>query len=328
MTRIAIVGAGISGLMLGQELASLSEVTIFEKSRGVGGRVATRSAEPYQFDHGAQFFIAKTDEFIDFLKPLIGRGVVATWDPKFAEIDRDKIIATRKWSDENPHYVAAPKMNQLGKALCNQLDIRLNTPVACIEKTAGEWQLFDPDQNLLGAFDWVISAMPPAQLSELFPVEFFHMEKLKKVKMIGCYSLMLGYETPLALPYEAALILNADISWISENSSKPGRPPNYALLVHSTNAWAEAHLEDEQSEVIDFLLRELKSVTGFDVDHADHIALHRWRYANIGKQHGETSFVDEGNKLAACGDWFIQGRIESAFLSASDLAARLLAKLS
>jgi predicted NAD/FAD-dependent oxidoreductase len=134
---------------------------------------------------------------------------------------------------------------------------------------------------------------------------------------------MLGFNKPLPLPWDAALVRNADISWISVNSSKPGRPNGFSLLIDSTNAWAERHLDDERQQVQQYLCSEVSQVIGHDVMQADHIALHGWRYANIGKQQGVASLLDEENKLAACGDWCIQGRVESAFTSAIHLANRL-----
>lgn len=56
--KIAIIGAGLSGVLLGQSLSPMADVTIFEKSRGVGGRMCTRYADPFYFDHGTQFFTA------------------------------------------------------------------------------------------------------------------------------------------------------------------------------------------------------------------------------------------------------------------------------
>ena len=88
MKRIAIIGAGLSGLVLARRLDEVAEVTIFEKSRGVGGRMATRYADDYEFDHGAQFFTARTPAFREFLQPLIRDQVVANWAPKFEELDR------------------------------------------------------------------------------------------------------------------------------------------------------------------------------------------------------------------------------------------------
>ena len=59
--NIAIIGAGISGLSLANMLKDIANVKVFEKSRGFGGRVATRYSEDFEFDHGAQFFTIKTN---------------------------------------------------------------------------------------------------------------------------------------------------------------------------------------------------------------------------------------------------------------------------
>lgn len=53
MTKIAVIGAGLSGLSFAHLLQDYAEIILFEKARGVGGRMSTRRAEPYCFDHGA-----------------------------------------------------------------------------------------------------------------------------------------------------------------------------------------------------------------------------------------------------------------------------------
>ena len=53
----AVIGAGVSGLSVANELSNLKrEVVVFEKARGVGGRLATRRFLDSVFDHGAQAF--------------------------------------------------------------------------------------------------------------------------------------------------------------------------------------------------------------------------------------------------------------------------------
>ena len=43
-------------------------VKVFEKSRGVGGRMSTRKETSFTFDHGAQFFKIKTSDFKSFFQ--------------------------------------------------------------------------------------------------------------------------------------------------------------------------------------------------------------------------------------------------------------------
>lgn len=66
---MAIIGAGFSGVVLGQELQKFAEVKIFEKARGCGGRMSTRRIEDFAFDHGSQCFTARSKEFQNFLRP-------------------------------------------------------------------------------------------------------------------------------------------------------------------------------------------------------------------------------------------------------------------
>lgn len=72
---IAIIVSGISGVSIGNMLNHIANVTIFEKSRGVGGRIATRYIGNFEFDHGTQFFTIKTDGFQKFIQPLIDQGI-------------------------------------------------------------------------------------------------------------------------------------------------------------------------------------------------------------------------------------------------------------
>ena len=53
--RIAVIGAGMAGLACAQELARAdAKVTVFERARGLGGRLATRRQGNLAFDHGVQ----------------------------------------------------------------------------------------------------------------------------------------------------------------------------------------------------------------------------------------------------------------------------------
>jgi len=323
MVRVAVVGAGLSGLVAAQQLREHSAVEVFEKSRGYGGRLATRYGDEFEFDHGAQFFTARSPEFQKFLEPLQEWGVVARWDAQFAELDRAYMAGTRKWDDDNVHYVGAPRMNAIGRYLGDSMNVHRDTRVASVERSEDGWELRDDANKSLGYFDWVVCALPAAQAQALLPMASTLVEIANDVQMHACYALMLGFEKPLPLPWQAALVRNADISWISVNSSKPKRADRFTLVAHSTNDFADANMDLPLTDVQDHLLNEVSEIVASDCDVAVFRQLHRWRYANTDRRSGPDSLVDEELQLAACGDWFGHGRVEAAYLSGLSVAGKL-----
>lgn len=322
MTKIAIIGAGLSGLTLAARLSDSATITLYEKARGVGGRMATRRAAPFAFDHGAQFFTIKDDRFYDFLKPLIDAGIVQRWDGRFFEFEGNQVAHQRQWDAEYPHYVGAPSMSAIGKALAEPYDIQLNQKVH-IQKHDDLWQVLNEDAELLGEYDWVICTAPTAQCQMLVPEDCSFYPDLAQTTMLPCFSLMLGFQEPIALSFDCALVREADISWISVNSSKPGRGEAQSILIHSTNLWAQSHIDEDKDKVMDYLIAQSERVTGLSLQSVTHKGLHAWRYANIDKQVTRAPFIDHEEKIAACGDWCLHGRVEAAFLAANNLAKQL-----
>ncbi|MDJ0917419.1 MAG: FAD-dependent oxidoreductase [Woeseiaceae bacterium] len=320
MARIAVIGAGLAGLVFAREMSATNEVVLFEKSRGVGGRMATRYADPYRFDHGAQFFTARSAAFRNYLRPFLSSGVVAPWHARFAELTGDTITSERSWNDDHPHYVGAPGMNALPKALSEGLDIRLGVRIAGTNRDAGSWTLSGDDGSVFDGFDWLVCTQPSPQVAPVVGAVTALSERARSATMKACYALMLGFEQRVATPFDAARVLQADISWISVNSSKPQRSDDFTLVVHATNAWADAHIELDLPEARSHMLQQLQSVTGIDGSKASEQQIHRWRYANADKQAGPPCLVDRESRIAACGDWFIRGRVEAAFKSAIALA--------
>ncbi len=328
MTRIAVVGAGLSGLVVAHRLQSVADVTVFEKSRGPGGRMSTRYAGDFEFDHGAQYFTARTGAFQSFLQPLIEAGVVAEWRARIADFDRSALITVHDSANAEPRFTGAPRMNRIGKALAEDLNVVLGKTIIRIERTNDVWTLTDDNGEQSGPFDCVVLAAPAAQTAVLgsgFPELVAYCNERP---MLGSFALMLGFEQPIDIDWQAARIQNGDIGWIAVNSSKPGRNNAFTLVVHSSNEWAEAHMEDDREAVLDHMLDAASAVVGANLSSAMHMQLHRWRYANADKRKGDAYFLDKTRGLAACGDWCIRGRIEEAFTSGDQLAAALLRKLS
>jgi renalase len=326
--NIAIIGAGLSGLTLAEKLQDRASITIFEKARGIGGRMSTRYTDDFQFDHGAQFFTARTKGFKDFLRPYIDEGTVQEWSPKVVTLELGQKPYKRDWFE--PHYTASPKMNMLCKAIAAKHDVRIKSKIEKLRKTPEGWLLTDDTATQHGPFDWVISAAPAPQTAALFPADFTQYADLSTATMQGCYSLILGFKEDLKLNWNAAKVKNSPLGWIAVNSSKPSRETGYSLLVQTTNEWAETHIEDDQDHVRGTLMKELEHLIERPIHNAEYISLHRWRYANTlvldnqdEKEHKAHHLIDRALNLAACGDWCLNGHVESAYLSATSLAENI-----
>ena len=320
MTRIAIIGAGIGGVTLAGHLARNHDVVVFEKGRGVGGRMASRYASPFTFDHGAQYFTVRHPEFADIVKPLLAAGAIAPWAGSIARIDRAVVTSLAKPRDV--HLVGVPNMNSLVKALAEGLDLRLGVEIAPLaDRTAGGWQLNDADGTVHGLFDWVISTTTAHQTMALFAGNAPAEGLLTTTKMAPCYALMLGFVRPLDLPWVAARLSGSPIEWIGINSTKPGRDPsNMTVVVHSTSDWANRHLGQDIEHLGRLLAAILRDSTGIDADQAAYVMTHRWASARRLPQPDSGPYVDPARRLAATGDWTSGSRVEDTVLSALDLA--------
>ena len=324
MTNIAIIGAGLSALSIAHLLKDQAKITLFDKARGVSGRMSTRRAFPYCFDHGAQYFTARTAAFQTFIQPLIHARLIDRWDARYVKFDGSNIIERKDWKNDEPRYVGVPGMNAVAKHLADDLTIHLKTKIAALQRNLDEkWQMLDESGSVHGDFDWVISTAPAPQAVELLPTTFEYHDYMKGIRMRPCFSLMLGFSEALPIEFDAADVTNADVSWMAVNSSKPGRSHPFSLLIHSSEPYAEAHLGLDRGIITKHLCAETSRIIGLDLAAADFKAVHAWHYANNAKRESHQVLLDRVDKLAACGDWCEGGRVEGAFTSAANLVEML-----
>lgn len=313
MKSIAIIGAGISGVILAKILQSKFSVTIFEKSRGVGGRMSTRRFEDFYFDHGLPCFTSKNSDFLNFLEA----NGVNHWIGNSYDFDK-------KTFEKQSFLVASPNMNSLCKNLSNNLDIQLSIEVApLLKKEQNKWVLFDKNSNRLGVFDFVVSTAPASQTKNIFGN--FAKEKFPKTEEKPCFSLMLGFkEKNLASDWILAHSNKNPIKSIFVNSSKPQRShENSCFVAHSSNLWAEQNLEKDILEIEAILTENFSQLTGINASNASYISAHRWRFATAVNEKKSEPFFDSDFNLAATGDWVFNSDLESVWKGALFLANKI-----
>lgn len=312
----------MAGLAAGEYLNSKGFVTkIFEKSRGFGGRSATRRENALQFDHGAQYFTVQHEAFRKKVEQWIKQDVVRIWDGKIVSIKNGSIHAINETS---VRYVGVPGMNAMAKALAEALDIACPIRVQSIQRKDKRWQIYDDEDHLLGEFDIVIITVPPRQALPFLGIIPNWKKKISQVEMQPCWAAMVNFADRLNVPYDAAFVEGSPLSWIARNGSKPRRPDGESWVLHASVSWSREHLEKETDWVLDTLLNEFFKQFNLSRSETTLRKAHRWRYALAANPLHNDYLWDDRYRFAVAGDWLRQSRIEDAYLSGFYLAQKIV----
>ena len=341
--HIAIVGAGMAAITCARTLVQAGhQVTVFEKSRGVGGRMSTRNSAFGTFDHGAQYFTVRDARFAQALQttPTLCRP----WSANTVRVlDSHGRVAAAGLTARDPHWVPAPGMNALVRAWAQPLAeagrIELETRVVSIARDAiqkNQWQLqttgADDSQRVYSGFDAVVLAIPHPQAQALLattPQGAALAKKTRAVSVAPCWTLMLAFPqavqpglTTLGPQWNAARSTHHRIAWLARESSKPGRGRIERWTVQASAAWSQEHLQDAPERVQAKLIKAFSEITGIRAEPA-HADIHRWMYAKTEHPLGQSYLLDARAGLGVCGDWCLGHRVEDAFVSGLELALQL-----
>jgi predicted NAD/FAD-dependent oxidoreductase len=273
--------------------------------------------EPYRFNHGAQFFTARSAPFRALIESALEQGTVEQWAPRLLTLDPTAEPFKRTWFE--PHYVAKDGMNGLAKTMTADVDLSVECHITEIVKVDDAWFLNDSSAAQHGPFDWVISTAPASQAQALLPPCFQHLDALEGVQFSPCFALMLGFEQPVEFGFEAAVIKNSGLAWTVASKGATSS----TLLIHSNNHWASEHLEQDLDWVQHAMLEELAGLLPKPLPVPSHIQLHRWRFARCESPISQRHLLDLDNGLGVCGDWCGGNRVEDAFSSGMSLAKQL-----
>lgn len=333
LPRVAIVGSGIAGLTAARTLSDHGiAVSVFEKSRGVGGRLSTRRVErstpdeTITFDHGAQYFTARDSRFCRFVNSWIHEEVAAPWLGRIVQIDSSGKVADEK--NKTPRYVGTPGMNAIAKHLARDLNVELGTEIASLQPTGQQWTLRDTDQNLFDPFDIVLCNCPAPQASRLLDGHSDLVEEINHVRMDPCWAMMIASESLDEVPFDAAFVHDSPISWIAKNSNKPGRSVTPCWIAHANTQWSQQHLEEDHDQILNKLLPVFETLVGKSIKKPIHLAAHRWRYAIAENPLDSECLFDPVSNLGVCGDWCAGSRVEGAFLSGMAVAGTILRRVT
>lgn len=321
--EIAIIGAGMAGLSAARALSDAGHsVTLFDKSRGSGGRMSTKRTDTGDLDMGAQYFTGRDSHFRHALQGWIDRGWVTEWSPRLFIRNENELVES---PDDQQRYVGSPRMTSLSRGLLEELKLVSQTRITGLQRTADErWELQDDAGTTHGPFDRVVVATPAPQAAPLLTSAPHLEQAAAQVEMQPGWTLALAFAEPLDTAVEACFVRVGALDWISRNSSKPGRKGLDTWVLQSNPRWAMGNLEAEQVQVCCELRSALAEVLNIALPEPVFEHAHRWLYARSANSCNWGALAAPEKGLYVCGDWCLGGRLENAWISGQQAAQTLL----
>ncbi|MEM1393506.1 MAG: FAD-dependent oxidoreductase [Cyanobacteria bacterium P01_H01_bin.150] len=337
MTDITVIGAGISGLVCAQQLTQVGySVKVIDKSRGVGGRVATRRLFDTKADHGACYIKPKDELSQRLVQMLSQKGDVEVWTDILHTQDNSSVVAH---SPLPLPYTAPEGMNVIAKFLAQGLEINRGQRVKKISlNSQHQWHLTSETNQEFTASS-VVVAIPAPQavmllesLSENFLDNKF-LKKLQSVEYNPAITVMAGYaNSSQQLPEWKAIAFkdNPVLGWIGLDSSKRKNPVQPHFVIHSSADFAEKYFESEDLQLVgkNILENAATNVNLPWLNNPEWVQVHRWRYAFPKTPLQQPCLPAEiSSPLVCCGDWCGGNLIEAAMLSGIAAAEYINSKL-
>jgi hypothetical protein len=283
------------------------EVVVFEKSRSLGGRCASRRWEGCVLDHGAQFFTVRDVDFRRFIAGL-GTAVRRIVAPV---VDADGSVVG---ADSGREYHVEGN-NRLGWALAEGLDVRRETLVERMNQTNGGWEVGGE------GFDAVVSCVPWPQTAALLGREAGESPYERNL------TAALLYDTEWAGRareiYAVSDRSGAALAWSACENHKGGRVPDGRTLfvVQAAADFSEENWDGDRAGWSEFLRGALEA--RWEVDPAGFVGAftHRWGFS---RRIEAAAIGGLPRGVFVCGDSVAASRVEAVWLSGRRVAETAL----
>jgi predicted NAD/FAD-dependent oxidoreductase len=302
---VAVIGAGMAGIGAARLLADAGlRVVVFDKSRGMGGRCATKRWEGHSVDHGAQYFTMRDAEFSKAVRLACGGDLLEIHAPIVDEAGRELPSEGR--------FFHANGNSRLARALAEGLDVRMGAKIEAVEN------------RLLGGeeFDLILSTAPWPQTAKLAGISS------AENPYAPCLAGLFLYEGE-RLGATAARYAISDrsghaLAWSACENHKPRRVGEgfTVMVVHASEGFSRTRLEDDPASWGADLRALMEERWEIPSNAFRAVYPHRWRYARI-SQRMEIPALPAGWHFA--GDLLAESRVESSWLAGRASAARILA---
>jgi len=335
MQDFVVIGAGIAGLSCAVTLQKAGvRPVVLERSRGVGGRCATRRVKEQPVDHGVIFLHGGDTEFLEALD-AVDATPTPGWPMQISGTGTP--CQPEAFLPYQRRLAFVEGLTAFPKHLSRSLDVQLGSQVNSLRKTEMGFRIESEDGSSWKSPN-VIVTLPAEQtirLTEALPDDAKEIRAANKLlREIGtepCLTLLAGYPADGPGPYwdvlypEESLILML----VSHDSTKRTYQKSRVLVYQCRARWSRQNLEEAPPTWTAQILAEAARLLGPWAGKPEWTQPHRWRYARTGTGATLTAPLllefPGGRKLGLAGEVFSPGGgVEAAWLSGRRLARRLL----
>lgn len=328
MWDVAIIGAGLTGLTCAQQLAAAGQkVCVLDKSRGLGGRMATRRIGHLRVDHGLRYWQPATEGLQSLTAELLSAGILKQWPVSAYEIRQREVIVPIA---PGPIYIAPEGMSAIGKYLARDLSadqILTSYRAVALNYHNGHWEIHCEGRQTVVAKRCAI-AIPAPQAAALLSTRLTDddeietidpiptlpaIAQLRAVEYWPCLTVIAGYERDRDFdmgPLDPNGWMVSDFAgtstyWVGLDSSKRDAVSGPVLVIHSKAPLAQQYIDAQDLQpAASVLLRANARKLCEWIAQPEWFQIHRWRYAQVRVPHRADLLVIK-DSLISGGDWCI-----------------------
>jgi renalase len=325
MFDVAIVGAGISGLICAQQLQQAGyRVVVLEKSRGLGGRVTTRRLEDTCADRGLSYLIPTGELTTRFVELLKSQDILQVWTDTVHEFREDFGLKAVKGT---PLYIAPNGMSAIARFLAKDLEIQLSKRVVGLSLNNDCWHLQFESSDAVVAKAVVVAIPAPQALTLLTPFASpVVLDSLRQVEFSSCISVIAGYPANSVLPaWRSLTVIDDDtLAWIGLDSSKRLGMKSPVFVFHSAAKFAQTYIDTEDLQPVGQQLLNKAAKLFPELANPDWLQCDFWRYAFATVPLADNCLnIDTPQPLVCCGDWCGGINLEGAMRSGNAAAKQI-----
>ena len=321
-TDYIIIGSGLSGLTIANILSKNGLKTIVvDKGIKAGGRmshgVMNRSevgGNDFKYDHGAQFFTARSDEFKKEIDFWLENKWINKWCNGFSK------------NDGYPRYIGIDGMHSLPLKISENLNVFQNTTIKTLKLFKHDWFLEGSD-NINFSSKYLIMTPPLPQTIKLLSKHIYlfdkkFLEEIKNINYDKCISLMMSIKKETNIKFPGAMQKpNSFWDFVTDNKLK-GISKKHCITAHASASFSDFIWEFNDEKCKSIMINELAKLVNFEKIETK---IHKWKYAKP-KQVFNYFFkqAKDNQNLIITGEIFGGAKLEGAFLSGFNTANYLV----